>query len=357
MKITALFSRGMAIGLLSAAGLGGCQKDAAVNQDLVNASKATPALTVGLPSVIVGWGALKNSIPYVDNNTGDPVIFCQYSLGFAVNGFGFVCGGQIFSDGPSSFVTDLWQYDPTSQGWIKKSPCPIGAGSYLELRAPFVIGDNAYIVGADNKTYRYNQPTDTWSTVAAYPGTSGDGVCGFAVNGLGYLGMGYTINGITASDWWQYDPAGDKWHAMAAFPGNSRMSAACFTVDGKGYLVGGFHVTATGGGLGTTVWQYTPGGVGVNGTWKEMKDFPGSARYEAGGAAGTIGGADVGFVVGGLASGNVVQGDVWTYYPPNDSWNKEPNIAGGPRANPAVFVIGHSLFVANEYVDVMGWSR
>src|ERR1700742_665908 len=110
MKITALFSRGMAMGLLSAMGFASCQKDAAVNQDLINASITKPALTVGLPGVIVGWGALKKSIPYTDSGTGDPVTFCQYSEGFTVNGFGFVCGGEVISDGRGSFVHDLWQY-------------------------------------------------------------------------------------------------------------------------------------------------------------------------------------------------------------------------------------------------------
>ena len=264
MKINAFVFRGMAIGVLCTAGLAGCQKEAAVNEDRVTTSKVTPALTVGLPSVIVGWGALQNSIPYLDHSTGGDVTYVQSPQGFTINGIGFVCGGRMYNNG---------------------------------------------------------------------------------------------VEGGFSPELFQYDPVGNKWHAMAAFPGNSRMSAACFTVDGKGYLVGGLHVVPGNRGLGTTVWQYTPGGVGVNGSWKEMKVFPGSARYEANGAAATIGGADVGFVVGGVASGDVVQGDVWTYYPPGDSWNKEPNIAGGPRANPAVFVIGHSLFVANENVDVMGWSR
>jgi hypothetical protein len=358
MKINAFFFRGIAVGFLWTAGLAGCQKEAVVNEDFVTASKVTPALTVGLPSVIVGWGALQNSIPYLDHSTDGDVTYVQYPQGFTINGIGFVCGGRMFNKGvEGGFSPELFQYDPTSMGWEEKLEFQGPDPSVLALGINFVIGDNVYIIGKDKKTYRYNQPGDKWSTVAAYPGTSDTALCGFSVNGLGYAGMGTVVNGYTSSDWWQYDPVGNKWHAMTAFPGNSRMSAACFTVDGKGYLVGGLHVIPANRGLGTTVWQYTPGGISVNGSWKEMKDFPGSARYEAGGAAGTIGGADVGFVVGGVASGDVVQGDVWTYYPPGDSWNKEPNIAGGPRENPAVFVIGHSLFVANENVDVMGWSR
>ena len=242
-------------------------------------------------------------------------------------------------------------------GWDEKFEFPGADPSVLALAINFVIGDNVYIIGKDKKTYRYNQPGDKWTMMASYPGKSDSALCGFAVNGLGYVGMGTVVNGYTSSDWWQYDPAANKWHAMTAFPGNSRMAAACFTVDGKGYLVGGLHTVPGTKDYGKTVWQYTPGGVGLNGSWKAMKDFPGSARYEANGAAATIGGVDVGLLIGGIPSGGFAVADAWSYYPPNDSWTQLLTTPGGGRVAPGVFVLGRSLFVASDFVDVLTWSR
>jgi N-acetylneuraminic acid mutarotase len=122
-------------------------------------------------------------------------------------------------------------------------------------------------------------------------------------------------------------------------------------------IIYGLHTAVGSKALGVTVWRYTPGSVGVNGNWQEMKDFPGTARYQANGAAATIGGVDVGLLVGGIASGSTPLGDAWEYSPSGDSWGKLPNIAGGTRENPAVFVLGKSLFVASCFVDVLGWSR
>ena len=362
MKITALFSCGVAIGLLSATLLAGCQKESNINRDITNTSNPPPGSGVGLAPVYFGWGALQNDIPYVNPPVAE-LPSSQFSQGFTINGLGFVCGGELTAeyygrDLYGYFVTDLWQYDAGTKGWIKRAPFPGGGDhSQVELAINFVIGDNAYIIGTDNQTYKYNQPSDAWSLAAPFPGVARGGPCGFAVNGQGYVGMGATSGGVTLSDWWQYDPIGDKWYKMYDFPGNSRWAAACFTVGGKGYIVGGAHVTAAGSALGSTVWQYTPGGLAVNGSWQQMKNFSGGARYQANGATGTVGGVDVGFVLGGIASGFAVEGDAWEYYPPGDSWAKLPNIAGGPEANAGVFVVGKSLFVCRGNVDVMGWSR
>ena len=356
MKIT--FPGATAIALLAAILLTGCQKESNGGGPVSSPPpKVNPPTPVQLAPVLIGWEALKNDVPYLDHTTDGDVTYVRYSQGFTINGFGFVCGGRMY-DGftEGGYAPELYQYDPTTRDWDEKVGFQGPNPAVLALAINFVIGDNVYMVGTDKKTYRYNQPTDRWSTVASYPGTNDSALCGFAVNGLGYVGMGCSKTGNTSNDWWQYDPATNHWYAMNTFPGNSRMSAACFTVDGKGYLVGGKHVASGTTGLGTTVWQYTPGASGVNGSWTKMKDFPGSARYWTNGAAATIGGVDVGLLIGGVVSGGLGVGDAWEYFPASDSWAQLPNIPR-TRVGPGVFVLGKSLFVASYYVDVMGWSN
>ena len=339
------------ISIIFLLGLSSCQKDG-LTPVATSGGVAKANLTVGLPPVLMAWTGVA-SIPYNDGVPGDVPGSNQYPLGFAINGKGFVLGSILTTTKyqVGDYVNDLWQWDPATRTWTKKTSIPLTGGTLVQGTA-FVIGDNAYVV-ADNQTWQYNQPTDTWTKKATLPGVPRSSASSFAINGKGYLGLGTNDNTVVdLNDWWQYDPTADRWTQKGNFAGNSRDGAAAFAVDGEGYVVSGFHGTGNGGEYGRTVWQYDP----VADHWTQKASFPGTARVHAVAANGTVGGVDVGFVVGGNLSTDG-PGDSWSYDPAHDTWASLPMGGGGLHWEAAGFVIGHSLYVANVTVSVLVWSR
>lgn len=329
--------------VLSAACLTACQKEIA-SDALANAKLTTTnSIIVGLPPVLSAWTGMTGP-PYSDGVSGDWVSENQYVRGFSINGIGFTLGTLITSGKWELNYPcyDLWQCDPANRAWIKRTPYP-GNPINLEFGASFVIGDNAYVISVDNHVYRYNQPGNRWTEAAPIPsGIRRLNAACFAINGLGYFGMGENDGpGTFLNDWYQYDPVANRWTALHNFPGTKREGAASFAVDSKGYVVGG----RTAGGYVPGVWQYTPS----SDHWTELKDFPGSGNniYMPATAAGTIGGVDVGFVAAGQA---------WQYNPAQDSWFQLTGYHGSGNA-PGGFVIGHAFYVCSLNASIYSWSR
>ncbi|HXB91255.1 MAG TPA: hypothetical protein VNU72_03155, partial [Puia sp.] len=248
--------KSLAFPFLFSLGLASCQKQGALPATVSNSTLKT-ALTV-YPVPAITWWSTPAAIPYTDNIPGDKPVENQYVHGFAINGKGYALGTLLTNQkwGLNSGCPDLWQWDPATPGWSRKSPFP--ANPYgLEFGASFVIGANAYVVTIDNHVYQYNQPGDQWTEKSPVPGGihRGNPSC-FAINGLGYLGMGFTDGSdVELNDWWQYDPVADHWSQLHNFPGEKRDGAGCFAIGGQGYIVGGYGNN----GFGVSVWQYDPG--------------------------------------------------------------------------------------------------
>jgi N-acetylneuraminic acid mutarotase len=342
LAITGLLS----IGLLS------CQKQTsplpgdAGNPD----TKTVTSLTVGGPPTVIWW-ANGIAIPY-KNASGELATVSSRAEGFTINGKGYVCGGAQYYPGMGGdFSEDLWEYDPSTTMWTKKASSP---GINPTDAVAFVIGDNAYLV-AGNACWQYNQPADLWTRKASLPAPARNGGSGFAINGKGYVGLGYNnTNTAQFDDWWEYDPATDHWTSRKTFPGTKVGEASSFAIGGKGYIVGGGHLSSEGNMSNPKgVWQYDP----VADNWQKKADFPAPGRNESVGANATVGGTDVGFVIGGFESSAIMRDDAWEYFPTTDSWVQLPSVLGGERTDPAAFVIGRSLYIANISVVVLNWSN
>ena len=349
------FSLFLGISFISLMGLASCQKEG-MQSGLSSAGGVKANNIIVLPPPIYTWWGNVGKIPYTDDIKGDVPISNQYPLGFAINGKGFVLGSLLTTSWiTGDYIGDLWQYDTSTRVWTKKSPCPLGGG-YLIEGTVFVIGDNAYVV-AHNQTWQYNQPTNTWTQKATLPGDERMNATGFAINGKGYIGLGWDEDapgsGLTEfGDWWQYDPVSDHWTQKQNFPGNKREGAAGFAIDGLGYVVSGSHYANGHGNWGKTVWQYNPATDG----WTQRNNFPGTGRWKAVAANATVGGVDVGFICGG-DNDDTADNDLWEYNPATDSWFQCQNIPGGARTEAAGFVIGRALFIANISVATYVWSR
>ena len=114
------------------------------------------------------------------------------AVGFSINGKGyFATGNQAVGVSKA-----LWQYDPTTDSWIRRSDLPYA----------------------------------TFSSV------------GFSMNGKGYVGLGGA-----ASEFWEYNPTTDSWVKAPVFEGGGRTGAKAFVINNKAYV-----------GLGTSTWTVYP---------------------------------------------------------------------------------------------------
>lgn len=148
-----------------------------------------------------------------------------------------------------------------------------------------------------------------------------------------YIGLGY--NGTSRlTDLWEYDATADSWEQMTSFPGTARNSAVSFAAGGKLYVGLGYD----GNNYLKDFWEFDPN-TGATGTWKQVADFGGSARYDAV----AFGINDKGYVVGGYDD-NYLK-DFWEYSPTANTWTKKVSPGGTKRTQATAFVISNIAYL------------
>lgn len=111
----------------------------------------------------------------------------------------------------------------------------------------FAIGTKAYIgTGVyQNDMYledmwEYDTEAGIWTQIANYPEGKVRGLTAFAVNGKGYVGLGYRRNGTNEGEkmnsFYEYDPVTNTWTSLQDYPGEWDSQATCsaFSMNGKG---------------------------------------------------------------------------------------------------------------------------
>lgn len=95
----------------------------------------------------------------------------------------------------------------------------------------------------------------------------------FSINGVGYVGTGKALTGITyRQEFWAYDPVSDVWTQKGTYPGSGRFGAKAFVIDGIGYAGTGWDPAAK-----RDFYAYDPN----TNIWTQISDFGGSGRYTA----------------------------------------------------------------------------
>ncbi len=186
-----------------------------------------------------GIWAAKNDLPgSVANRSG--------GITFTIDGKAYLGLGIVdfnsFTTPTWTFLTDLWQYNPSSDTWTKKADFPGAGRGYCGV---FVVNNKAYVVGGNtgkltadaiNDVYEYDPASDKWTKKADYP--NGNYIknqpFAFGLNNKGYIVGGQTSNGITNANY-QYDPATDTWTAKKAIPLPKASGGVSFIANGKGY--------------------------------------------------------------------------------------------------------------------------
>ena len=236
--------------------------------------------------------------------------------------------------------------------WTQKADFP---GAIRTYAAGFAIGHYGFIgcgssspsaVTSYNDFWKWNQTTNTWDSIAHYPGIGYKLTpVSFTIEGKGYVGLGWT-GSAGATDLWRYDTATNTWTAMAAFPGTGRYDEAVFVIGHKAYVVSG----SSGGPpyLGD-VWMYD---AHAN-SWTHKNNSP--AGQTDGGAAFAIG--NHGYYGGGKDA-SVGYNTFWEYDTTIDTWTSIAPFptATAPAGNSRAFVIGSKGYVCtgtkgNSYTD------
>lgn len=263
----------------------------------------------------------------------------ERATAFSIGSLGYLCGGLDTAD---VIHKDLWAYDPQTDAWTQKADLP---GAARRDAVSFVIDNYAFVgSGMDSISgptgttlkdfWRYNPSTNSWSTVADFPGAGGNGVyfaTGFAVGGKGYLCGGKTGPNLYSSQLWEYKPSNNQWIQRANFPGGLRYQLLSFVVGNKAYV-----------GMGTDqnifkkdVYCYDPGA----NSWQTIAPFPGYERA----SASTFTLEERGFVCLGNNGGLLT--DLIEYNPKTDTWTLRAAYGGSERKSAVSFVIDGKAYV------------
>ena len=253
------------------------------------------------------------------------------AVGFSIGNFGYVGTGYTNN---GDRVKDFWKYDPALRAWT--SIADFG-GSARNDAVAFVVGDTAYVgTGYDNAYkkdfWKYSVNSNKWYAIEDFGGTIASATprqyaTAFALNGKGYVGLGYDDN--FKQDFYEYNPTTGKWRQVMSFPGGKRRGAIGFAIGNYGYL--GFGYTNSGKNA-EDLYQFDPSANEGIGEWVEkepLEDYP-----RAFGVPLVI--DNKAYIVGGGSAT-----DVWEYNPTTDAWQQKTSFEGGGRSYAVGFVIGN----------------
>lgn len=203
---------------------------------------------------------------------------------FVLSGKAYIIGGLKYNDPLASNpylveTNEVWQYDPTNNGWAKMAALPLQKapgdtpdttlGRTEAIALAFQSTNTGYAGGGLINSlmlkdfWRFYPPTPTeplgrWELSSRFPQNfSGriEAVC-FAVGDRGYIGSGKHLIDGPLNDWWEFDPLnGNKWLQKESLPSTPRTKAFGFSLGNFGFLgggVNGFDAPFR------TIWRYEP---------------------------------------------------------------------------------------------------
>ena len=169
-----------------------------------------------------------------------------------------------------------------------------------------------------------------WRRIADFPGTPRVAAVAFAIEGKGYVGLGYGEGGVTFKDFWEYDPDKNEWTRKSDFGGDSRSAAIAFSIGDKAYVGTGFKDTAY-----DDFWEYSP----ASDQWIQKASLPVKVYYGVGFSIG-----DRGYVGTGLRDGTLLK-EFWEYNPVANSWTRKADYGGRATDVAAGFAVGGKGYI------------
>jgi N-acetylneuraminic acid mutarotase len=230
-----------------------------------------------------------------------------------------------------------------SQAWTQEASIPTSRVSpiYCAVNGKGYVG----MGWLSNSTYgsdfwEYDTLTNTWTRKADFPADGRHSATAYAVKGKIYSFFGFDNSQNCRNDVWEYDPLTDNWTQKNLFPGIARYNGRGFVINDSLIYIG----TGTynnGNDYLHDFWMYNPS----TDTWMQMQDFPGGPRMAA--VSFEING--IGYYGTGLADSYTPTNDFWKYNPASDTWTQIPSFPGSPRAGLTGFVINNEGYVGSGF--------
>jgi hypothetical protein len=165
-----------------------------------------------------------------------------HATAFSINGKGYVGLGQDFF---GKDQTAFYQYDPVADSWSFRASFP---GTRREGAAGFSVNGKGYVcsgakVGTNGTSYlsdlwQYNPTSDTWVQKADLPAAGRM----FSL-GLGTASNGFVLTGSNGTsffnDCWEYFPSNNSWFNFPNVGGGVRTEAGGFSIGSTLYVAGG----------------------------------------------------------------------------------------------------------------------
>lgn len=238
-------------------------------------------------------------------------------------------------------------YDPTTDRWLSGAALPRGA-NHVAVASE---GGRVYALGgfteqnrrSDSLAFAYEIAEDRWLPIAPLPRPRGAAAAVMLDGALHLIGGASEPASERASVGWHevYDPKADRWSARKPLPG-ARDHVGCVAHDGRIHVVGGRFNTFE---YNTDLHHvYLP----ARDTWELRAPLP-TARSGHGlvvyrGRFHAMGG-EGGMLVGGVPRQAKVFGQLESYDPVRDSWQRHaPMIT--PRHAVGAAAIGDWIYVA-----------
>lgn len=135
------------------------------------------------------------------------------AVAFAIGGKGYVGTGAVTDNPPyNNYLDDFWEYDPATNKWTQKAKFPGGARAYA---SGFAVNGKGYIAlgksnaegndGMKGDIWEYDPATNKWTKKTT-------GGLDYRMNGIGvaagtkvYVGLG--DYGFFHKDFYEFDPA------------------------------------------------------------------------------------------------------------------------------------------------------
>lgn len=182
------------------------------------------------------------------------------AVGFSLNNYGYI--GTGYGDDSVDKI-DFYRFDPTAatgSQWLKVQS--IG-GSKRRGATAFTNGNKAYVcTGINNGVFltdmwEYDPTTDNWTKKTDLDDDSDwtivrQNAASFVMDGKAYVFLGEKSG--TLSTVWEYDFTTDSWLAKTDFEGAARTNTVAFVVGGKAIVTTG----QTGSYYLDDVWQFNP---------------------------------------------------------------------------------------------------
>ena len=167
-------------------------------------------------------------------------------------GFGYIISAYGENAGSNEYQTDLYEYDPVANQWSKKNDSYLGRGDIF-----FVIKDKMYAVNPEYRTLnRYNQLTDTWFASKWKKNDVGPNHTDMIGNNISFSAgdKEYFITTIHKKDkvinqLWELDPNSVTWKPKNNLPDPGSDTISAFSTGEKNYAIRG----------GQEVLEYNPG--------------------------------------------------------------------------------------------------